>query len=64
MIGIWDEEFSKLRVSFDGLVSRNEVFSEFSHCVEVHIDVVIGVLVIQSSVSFEFLLDQELVEFW
>ena len=64
MIGIWYDVFSRLRMSFDGLVSRNEVLSESSHCVEVHLDVVIGVLAIQSSFSFEFRLDEKLIEFW
>ena len=64
MIAIWDKVFFKLRFSFDGLVIRKEVFSESSHCIERHLDVVKEVLEIQSSVSFEFCLDEELIEFW
>ena len=64
MIAIWDKLFFKLRVSFDGLVIRKEVFSESIHRIERHVDVVKEVLDIQSSVSFEFYLDEELIEFW
>ena len=53
-----------MRVSFDGMVARKEVFSESSHRIETHLDVVVEVLEIQSSVSFEFCLDEELIEFW
>ena len=61
---IWDELFCKLRVSFDLLVTSKEVFLESSHRIESHIDVVVEFLDIQSSVSFEFYLDEELIEFW
>ena len=54
---IWDELFCKLRVSFDGLVTRKEVLAEFSHHIETHLDVIVEVIEIQSSVSFEFYLD-------
>ena len=64
MIAIWDKVLFKLRVSFDGLVTRKEIFSDSSHRIERHIDVVKEVLEIQSSVSFEFYLDEELIEFW
>ena len=57
VIAIWDEVFVKTRVSFDGLVTRKDVFSESSHHIEAHIGVVIEVLEIHSSVSFEFCLD-------
>ena len=57
VIAIWDEVFYKLRVSFNGLVTRKEVLSESSHRIETHLDVVKEVLEIQSSVSFEFCLD-------
>ena len=40
MLAIWDEVFFKLGVSFDGLVIRKEVFSESSHHIEIHLDVV------------------------
>ena len=64
MIAIWDEVFFKLRLSFDELVIRKEVFSESIHRIETHLDVVKEVLEIQSSVAFEFCLDEELIEFW
>ena len=61
---IWDEVFCKLRVYFDGLVTMKEVFSESSHRIETHLDVVVEVLEIQSSVSFDFCLDEDIIEFW
>ena len=64
LIVIWDEVFFKLRVSFDGLVIKKEVLSESSHRIETHIDVVKEVIEIQSSVYFEFCLDEELIEYW
>ena len=64
MIATCDEVLFKLRVSFDGLVTRKEVFSESSHHIEAHLDVFIEVLYIQSSVSFELYIDEELIEFW
>ena len=63
VIAIWFEVFFKLKVSFDGLVTRKEVLSQSSHLIKAHLDVVIEVLEIQSSVSFEFCLDEELIEF-
>ena len=41
MIAIWDRVLFKLGVSFDGMVTRKEVFSESSHRIEEHIDVVV-----------------------
>ena len=64
MITIWDEVLFKLRVSLDGMVTRKEVFLESSHRIESHLDVVVEVVEIQRSVSFEFCLDEELIEFW
>ena len=64
LIATWDKVFFKLGVSFDGLVIRKEVFSEYIHRIERHLDVVKEVLEIQSSVSFEFCLDEDLIEFW
>ena len=61
VIAIWDKLFFKIRVYFDGLVIRKEVLSESSHRIETHLDVVKEVLEIQSSVSFEFCLDEELI---
>ena len=64
MIIIWGKVLFKLRVSFDGLVTRKEVFLESSHCIEAHLDVVIEFLDIYSSVSFELYLDEELIKSW
>ena len=64
VILIWYNEFFKLRVSFDRLVIRKEVFSDSSHRIETHPDVVKEFLEIQSSVSFEFYLNEDLIEFW
>ena len=64
VITIWDKVFCKLRVSFDGLVTRKEVLSESSHRIETHTDLVVEFLEIQSNVSFEFCPDEELIEFW
>ena len=64
MIAIWDRVFVKLRVYFDVLVTSKEVLLESSHRIEAHLDIVIEVLEIQSSVSFELCLDEELIEFW
>ena len=61
---ILEKVFFKLRVSFDGLLIRKEVFSESINRIETHFDVVIEIIEIQSSVSFEFCLDEELTEFW
>ena len=48
VIAVWDKVFFKLRVSFDGLVIRKEVFSESSHRIETHLDVVKEVIEIIS----------------
>ena len=64
VFAIWDKVFFKINVSFDGLVIRKEVLSESSRSIEIKLDVVEEVLKIQSSVSFEFCLDKELIEFW
>ena len=61
---IWDELFFKVRVSFDGMVSRNKVFSEYSHRIDTHLDVVLEVPEFHSSFAFEFCLDKEFVWFW
>ena len=63
VIAIWDKVFFKLRVSFDGLVIRKEVLYESSNRIEKNIDVVKEFIEIQISVSFEFCLDEELLEF-
>ena len=64
VITIWDKLFFKLRVSFDVLVIRKEVLSDSSHRIGTHLDVVKEIIEIQISVSFEFCLDEELIEFW
>ena len=64
MIAIWDKSFFKLRVSFDVQVIRKTVYLESSHRIERHLDMVIEILEIQSSVSFEFYLDEELIKSW
>ena len=64
VIGIWDNVCFKISVLLDGQVIRKELFSESSHHIERHLDVVIDVLEIQSSVSFELCLDEELIELW
>ena len=64
VIAIWDKVFFKLRVSFDELVIRKDFFSESSNLIETHLDVVKEILEINSSVSFEFCLYEDLIEFW
>ena len=61
---IWDKAFFKIRVSCDGQLIRNKAYLESSHCIERHLDVVIEFLEIQSSISFEFYLDEYLIESW
>ena len=61
VIAIWEEVFFKLRVSFDGLVIRKDVFSDSSQRTERNIDVAEEVLKIQISVYFKFCLDEELI---
>ena len=55
VITIWDKVFFKLRVYFDGLVCRKKVLSESIHGIDTHID---------SSVSFEFCIDEDFIGFW
>ena len=64
MIAIWDKVFFKLIVYVDRLVIRKEVLSKSSQRIETHLDLVKEVLETQISVSFEFYLDEELIEFW
>ena len=64
VITIWDEVFCKLRVYFDGLVTRKKFLLDSSHRIDTHIDVVVEVLEVQSSVSFEFCLDEYFIESW
>ena len=64
VITIWDEVSCKLRVPFDGLVIRKKFFLEFSLRIKTHLDVVVEVIEVHSSVTFEFYLDDDLIEFW
>ena len=52
VIGICDNVFFKIIVLLDVQEIRKKVYSEFSDSMERHIDVVIEILEIQSSVSF------------
>ena len=63
VIMIWDEVFFKLRVSFDGLLRIKKVLSEYIHRIETHLDVVVEVLEVQSSVTFGLCIDDEFMEF-
>ena len=47
----------------DALVISNKVFLESSHHIETHLDVVVEVPDLQSSVDFEFCLDEYFIEF-
>ena len=44
LITILNEIFFKLRVSFDGLVSKKKIFMEYINHIDTHIDVVVEVL--------------------
>ena len=54
----------KLRVSFDAPVCRKDVLTEFSHCIETHLDVVVEFIEVQRSVPFKFCFNEDLIEFW
>ena len=54
----------QLRVYFDVLVTSKKVFLESTHRIETHIYVVVEVLESQSSVSFEFCIDEYFKEIW
>ena len=58
------ELFYKIRVYFYRLVTSKEVLTESSHIIDKHLDVVVEVLEIQSSVIFKLCLDEELIKFW
>ena len=64
MTTIWDGVFFKLRVYFDGIVSRKKVFLESSHLIERHNDVVVEIRVFHSTVAFELCIYEEFIEFW
>ena len=61
---IWKKLFFNIGVSFDVLVSRKYIFLESSHLIGTHLDVVLEIIEVQSSVSFNFGLDEEFIEFW
>ena len=63
-IMIRDELLFKLKVSFDLMVSRKKVLYESSHQIDTYIDVIVEVLEVYRSVTFELCLDEELIEFW
>ena len=62
-IMIRDELLFKLKVSFDLMVSRKKVLYESSHQIDTYIDVIVEVLEVYRSVTFELCLDEELIEF-
>ena len=64
VIGIWDNVFFKIIVLLDVQEIRKKVYSEFSASMERHLDVVIEIFEIQSSVSFELYLDEDLIKSW
>ena len=63
-IDIWYEMFCKLIVSVDSLVTRKKVFLESSIRSVTHLDVVVEVLKVHISVSFEFCIYEEFIESW
>ena len=64
VIAIWDKVFFKLRVSFDGLVIRKEVFSESIHHIETHLDLFVEIFEVQSSIAFELCIYEQFISFW
>ena len=58
------EAFLKIGVSFDGMLRKKEVFSESSHHIEKHLDVVVEIIEVQVSVSFYLCIGEEIMEFW
>ena len=64
VIKIWDEVLFKLRLSFDGLVSSNNVLLESSNRIETHLDVIVEVIEVHSNAAFEFCLDEDFIKFW
>ena len=49
-------------MSFDRLLSRYKVLSESSYRIDTHIGVVLEVIEVQRSVSFELFPDEELIK--
>ena len=64
VIMIWDKVLFKLRMYFDGMVIRNKVFWDYSHRIETHLDVVVEVLEVHTSASFELCLYEDFIQFW
>ena len=64
VIIIWDELLFKFRVSVDGMITRKKVILEYSNLIEKNNDVVVEVLKVYSSISFELCLDEYFVECW
>ena len=58
---IWDKVFFKLRVYFDGLVSRKKVLLDYIQLIETHLDVVVEVIKVHMSVSLELCIDEEFI---
>ena len=58
---IWDKLLFKIRVSFDGMVSRKRVLLEYNQHLEIHIDVFVEVIEVQISVDFELCIDEEFI---
>ena len=46
------------------MVNRKKVLSESSHRIETNVDVLVEVLEVHSSVSYEICLDEKFIEFW
>ena len=61
VITIWDEVFSKLIVYFDGLIDRKKILLKYSHRIETHLDVVLEVIEVYTSVSLELCLDEKFI---
>ena len=64
VIEICNELFCKLTGYFDGLVTRNKIFSNSIHRIDIHLDVVVEVHKVQSIFSFEFCSDEDFIEYW
>ena len=60
---VWDEVFFKLRVSFDGMVSRKKEFLESIHHME-NFYMFVEVIEVHSNVAFELCLDKVFIELW
>ena len=59
---IWDKVFSKIKVSFDGLVIRKVILSESIHRIDTYLDVLVEFLKFWNNVPFEFYLDDQFIE--